>query len=360
MAENRWQRRKTCWWTTGLTVLTLVLVLVSACGDKIEPGRAEPPPGLPAPEHQGTAERLSWPIWYEAVGTFHSRQETTVAARVTGSVTTIQADAGQKVSAGQPLAILDEQQIRSRVEQARRGVDAARAEAVRVEAAYQRAVRLFEQEAVTAVQYESAQATKAQADAVLAMAEERLREVEVERRYTEIKSPIQGVVTERLVEVGDMAWPGKTLFLLHNPGDLRLEAEVREGLTGTVRPGDVLEVGVPATRSTLAGTVDEVAPSADPQSRTFRIKVTVPSQEGLVPGMYGHLRLQSGVREAIFVPEDAVFNVGQLTMVLVRDGDRWTQRYVTGGESRDGQREILSGLSGGETIGWNSPRSAGE
>lgn len=207
--------------------------------------------------------------------------------------------------------------------------------------------------AATSAQYEAAQAAKKRADAEVKIAEERVREAEVTRNYSRITSPISGLVAERLAEAGDMASPGKPLFRIHDPGDLRLEANVREGLIGRISTGDAVEVELPALGRTVEVHLDEIVPSADPRSRTFLVKVALDPQEGLFPGMFGRVRLSSGTREAVFAPAEAVEQVGQLRTVLVRDGDRWTRRYVTAGEESGGRLEILSGLDGGETIGWN-------
>ncbi len=327
--------------------------LLAACGGKIEPGQTSPPPALPAPEHQGVAVRESQPIWHQAVGTVRSRTETTVAARITGTVESVHADAGARVRAGQTLAAIDQREVKARLEQAKSALAAAVAEAARAEADYRRTAQLHEKEAATPAQYEAAEAARKQAEAGVAMARERVRETEVAINYSRIVSPITGLVAQRLVEAGDLARPGEPLFRIHDPQDLRLEADIREGLIAAVAVGDAVVVELPALELEVDGEVDEIVPSADPRSRTFLIKVAVPATEGLLPGMFGRVHLSSGSREAVFAPEEAVERVGQLMTVLVQDGDRWTRRYVTAGAVAGGRLEILSGLDGGETLGWN-------
>ncbi len=333
--------------------VVLAVALLVACGDKIQPGKAEPPAGLPVPEHQAVAVRESQPIWYQAVGTVRSRIETTVAARVTGSVEKVHADAGTEVRAGQTLATIDGRDVRARLRQARSSLVAAEAEAVRAQASLRRTAQLHEKEAATPAQYEAAQAASKRADAEVEVAKEKVREGEVSTNYSRITSPISGLVAERLVAAGDLARPGEPMFRIHDPRDLRLEANVREGLSGAVAAGDAAVVELPALEREVEGQVDEIVPAADPRSRTFLIKVAVPPQDGLLPGMFGRVRLSSGSREAVYVPAAAVERVGQLMTLLVQDGERWTRRYVTAGDADGGRLEILTGLDGGETIGWN-------
>jgi multidrug efflux pump subunit AcrA (membrane-fusion protein) len=97
--------------------------------------------------------------------------------------------------------------------------------------------------------------------------------------------------------------------------------------------------------------VDEFVPSADPVSRSFRVRVALPEIENLYPGMFARMRLPVGQRRAVTVPAESVTAVGQLRTVVVEEDGRWERRYVTAGETRDGSTEILSGLSGGETVG---------
>ena len=338
---------------TRILALALALALLAACGDKIPPGKAEASPGLPAPEHQTVAVRESQPAWYRAVGTVRSRTETTVAARVTGSIQKVDADAGDAVRAGQTLATIDQRQVRARLEQAQSALAAAEAEAARAEAGYRRTAQLHAKEAATPEQYETAEAARKRAQAEVALARERVREAEVAGSYSRIASPISGLVAERLVEAGDLARPGAPMFRIHDPRDLRLEADVREGLIGQIAEGDVAAVELPALEREVEGQIDEIVPSADPRSRTFLIKVALPPQAGLLPGMFGRVRLASGSRESVYAPVESVERVGQLTTLLVKDGERWSRRYVTTGEVDGGRLEILSGLDGGETIGWN-------
>ncbi len=334
-------------------ISALALTLLVACGDKIAPGKTETPAELPAPERQAMAVRESQPIWHPSVGTVRSRTATTVAARVTGSIEKVHAGAGDEVRAGQTLATLDQRQVRARLEQAQSALAAAEAEAARAEASYRRTAQLHAKEAATPEQYEAAQAARKRADAEVALARERVRESEVAGSYSRIVSPISGLVAERLVEAGDLARPGEPMFRIHDPRDLRLEADVGEGLVGRVAEGDAAMVELPALEREVEGRVDEIVPSADPRSRTFLIKVALPPQDGLLPGMFGRVRLASGSRESVYAPVEAVERVGQLTTVLVKSGERWSRRYVTAGEADGGRLEILSGLDGGETLGWN-------
>lgn len=304
------------------------LVVLYAAGafhrGRIAPGRTGEPPGLPAPVGTARAERVTVPVIEEAVGTVRSRQRVAVAAQITARVLLVHATVGDSVRRGAPLILLDDS-------------DFAAAYA-RATAQYERIRGFFARQAATAEQLEAAEAEYRQAKATI--------------EHVRISSPIDGVVAERQVEPGDLAIAGRPLLVVLDPRALRLEAQIREGLIGYVRPGTHLDVVLPAVPLTLTGTVAEVLPAADPQSRTFEVRVNLEPSAGVYPGMFGRLRLPVGERQVVAVPSVAVARAGQLETVVVRSETGWVRRLVTtGAVLPDGSVEVLSGLAGGETIG---------
>jgi RND family efflux transporter MFP subunit len=336
-------------------LLGFVAVLLAFAGvfrtGLVEPGTLAAPPGLPAPAEVFRAERVQVPVVYEAVGTVRSRIRVDVAPQVGGQILALEAVAGQRVDKGAELARLETAEVEARLGQAR-GARAA-AEAARKQAADQRArvLQLYDKNAATPEQRDSAEAAFQRAEAELAAASQRVTEAEIALSRTRVTSPIAGVVAERLAEPGDLAWPGKPLFVVHDPADLRLEADVREGLYGRVRAGEEVALRFPALGLETTGTVDEVVPAADAVSRSFLVKVALPDADGLVPGMFGRLSLPLDDREAVLVPEAAIRRVGQLTTVRVKQDGRWERRHVTLGAAFGDRREVLSGLDGGEELG---------
>jgi len=339
----------------ALAVLVLAVLWFSGAFEtgKVAPGEEERPPGLAPPKVQAQAVREDRPAFYVAVGTIRSRTEATVAAQVSGRVTSVNVDAGGTVVQGDLLARLDSQEIETRVGQARSGLDAAKAELADARLHYGRIERLLPERAATQVQMDAADARLKQARAAVATAQKKLEEARIVLDYSQIRAPMTGVVSRREVEPGDLAYPGRPLFVIHNPKGLRLEAHVREGMIGRVKGDQRVEVELTALSETVEGTVEEIGPSADPLSRSFLVKVALPVTEGLYPGMFGRLRIRLEERPTVLIPLSAVSQVGQLKTVRVLKEGRWVRRYVTVG-GRIGERvDVLSGLEGGETIGWD-------
>ncbi len=292
--------------------------------DRVHPGRIPAPAGLAAPPRTAIVERGSVPVLEEAVGTVRSLREVVVAAQVTARVTAVNAKVGDHVSAGSPLLVLEDGDFVARFRRAK--------------AQYERVKGFLARQAATAEQMEAAEAEYAQA--------------RVAMEHTHILAPVDGVVAERHVEPGDLAVPGRPLLVVLDPGALRLEAQIREGLIGRIAPGATLDVEVAAAAATVRGTVAEILPSADSRSRTFEVRVNLAAAPGVYPGMFGRLRLPAGEREVVRVPALAVARIGQLETVLAQDDGRWSRRLITTGAAfPDGTVEVLSGLTGGETIG---------
>lgn len=229
------------------------------------------------------------------------------------------------------------EQLAAAVEQARQGVTAAGAQVEQTRAGAEQA-----KEGVSA------------ADAQVKRAKEGVTETRIALQYTTIKSPQDGVVVERLAEPGDQALPGKPLLIIHDPNQLRLEAYVPESLLDRVTPNSVLLVVIGALKLELDSTVDEVSPSGDSRSRTFLVKARLPSRAGLLPGMFGRLRLKQSERESVLVPQESIRRVGQMETVLVKTVSGWQDRLVRSGVRQAGKVEVLSGLQGDELLGLNS------
>ena len=363
-----------------ILVAGLLIVFNSGC-DKIEPGRFEGGKG-PEISPQNTAQVQTTRImeWYEAVGTVRPRTEASIDAQVTAQVLDVKVSPGNTVTKGQLLISLDSRQLKSRMDQAQQAlkraiagkkqaqqaIAAANAAFKQADADYQRVQKYYASQAATAQELERAEATFLQAraeaersreglsaaQAHIRQAEAVVKESKIALGYSQIKAPESGVVLKRFVEPGDLALPGKPLLTLRTAGSLRLEAYVREGLIGQVTPGNQLPVNLHALGQTVDATIEEIIPYADPQSRTFLVKAALPALEGLFPGMFGKLLIPVEAHQVVIVPQVAVRRVGQLELIYVKEGGAWHTRYLKTGQMLDTNVEILSGLKGDETIGW--------
>ena len=320
----------------------------------------------------------SVPVVYQAVGTVRPRVEANVMAQASGRLLSVSVGEGTTVTKGDELATVEDRELSLRLAQAKRSVEEAQARSMQARhgkvgalallsqatAQHERVKKFVASNAATPQELEQTKAAFEQAqaaangadeaikaaDAAVERARDGVREVEVALGYARVTAPFDGVVVSRQVDPGDLAWPGRPLFRLMDPKHMRLEANVREGLAGKIRPGQTLAVTVEAVGARVEGTVDQVVPSADPTSRTFVVKVSLPEDQRLLPGMFGRLDVPTATRQAIMIPAQAVRRLGQLATVRVVDKGKTRLRLVRLGEVTGDDVEALAGLRAGETI----------
>jgi len=335
-----------------------------------------PAPAHPSGKELVAARKVSLPQYYQAVGTLETRFAGRIEAQITGRVEQVAVRPGDLINKGDLLVEIDDRTLRARYQQARqalngavqqkvqteRAIEAAQAEEVRVLAEYQRIQSFLAAQAATQQEMETieaqrrqSQAALAQAVAALAAAEagiegarRQVDEADVALDYTRILSPQNSQVVERHVDPGDLAMPGKVLLTLQDKKTLRLEALVPESLIERLTLGQGVDVLV-ADRA-LKGQVEEIIPAADPRTRSFVVKIALLNHEGLLPGMFGRLKVPLDARSAVLVPTAAILRVGQLDMVQIVEEDHIKTLLVTTGERMEDEVEILSGLRGNEQL----------
>jgi RND family efflux transporter MFP subunit len=192
---------------------------------------------------------------------------------------------------------------------------------------------------------EAAQAGAAQAKAAVAQAQTAFG-------YTRVRAPFSGVVTERKVDPGVLAAPGMPLLTLEVARRYRLEATVDEASLRFVRIGEPVSVTLDAyPDQPLMGRITQIVPAADPNTRTFLVKVELPSSAILRSGLFARANLSRGERDSLVIPRTAVVERGALRAVYVVGPDQIASlRFVTVGETVGDRLEVLSGLNVKESV----------
>jgi HlyD family secretion protein len=340
-------------------ILVLMLWLFGAFRkDKIQPGKmtaaAESAVGLTI--HEVKTQKI--PALSEAVGTVQAEKLTTLASRVVANITEIRVSAGQRVSAGEILVVLDDRDLRHRLEQAQDAVRGAEAALAQAQADYKRDKPLFDQQVISPYDFEHTQTNLKTAEANLHRLEQIQKEAEVNLSYAAIRSPYTGIVLDRIANVGDLAAPGKPLFTMFEQDHLWLEANVPEEQIDRVRLNTILAFRIDAVDKEMQGRVVEIVPSSDPSSRTVAVRVRLNETKDIVPGMFGRLLIPMQPEERTVVPALALIHAGQLTMVDVVEQGQLQRRTIQIGRPIGDQFEVLSGLAPGERIVLHTASSA--
>jgi len=280
----------------------------------------------------------SVPIRVEVTGQVAATFQAVLSSRIQGSIDKLFVREGTPVAKGQTLVQLDNRDVEADLARASADVENTKAQLERMS-------QLYDRDAVSKQEMENA--TRA-----FKVAEANHNAVVAQLSYTVVKAPFDGVVTEKMVETGELASPGQPLLKMENPRKLRLEATVAEGDLRSISPGDKIAVIIDALGGpVLDGVVWKILPVGDPQTHTFTVKVDLPQTPGLKTGMFGRFQLDKGTSPTILVPETAVIQRGEIMSVFAVGPDRVARlRWVKAGRRIDKQVEILSGVNVGESV----------
>ncbi len=340
--------------TLGFTCGVVLMLLWLAgrfspkVGTDVKAGVGEASPG----RHGRTVKAgvLKIPMSESAVGTIRAVHETTIASRILARVVEVNLKAGQAVQAGQVLVRLDDADLRARLQQAKAGVvsaEAAHAQAVIDE---QRLRDVVKTGAASRVEYDRAALALKSTEAEVARFRATVEEVEAALAHATVRSPMDGIVIDKKVDVGDTVMPGQVLVSLFDPKRMQLIASVRESLAHRLAVGQRIGVKIDLLDKLCEGTISEIVPEAQSASRSFQVKVTGPCPAGIYTGMFGRILIPLDEEEVLVIPRQAVRQVGQLELVEVVGGGRGGSRAVRIGRSFGGDVEVLSGLRAGEEV----------
>jgi RND family efflux transporter MFP subunit len=272
----------------------------------------------------------------EVTGTVNAVDRATIAARVAGVIKELPIDLGSIVKKGDVLAKIGADEITARLRQAETRLAQARRNVDREK-------RLLEKEAAT-------RSGVKDLEEALRIAEAGYQEARTMFGYTTVTAPFDGLVAEKMVNIGDLASPGTPLLALESSRRLQIVVEVPEAFAQQIRQDSELPFMVPAADFSGKGRVAEIAPVADPLSRTATVKIAIEAQPRLRPGQFARVTLAGPAVTALLVPASALVTFGQMEQVFVVQDNKARLRLVRSGSRNNGMVEIISGLGGGEQV----------
>ena len=287
-----------------------------------------------AAEHLVEQEQL-----FDAV--LEAINKTTVSAQTSGLIEAVLFDVDDFVEKDALLIQIKDTQQRA-------SVAAAEARYAEAEVNYKRVKDLVGKKLASRSDFDKAEAALKGARAALAQAQEQLS-------YTKVRAPYSGIVTERHVEPGETASPGKTLMTGISLEQLRAVARVPQQHIDAVRKLAKARILLPgnSAEAELTGTHITISPYADPNSHTFFVRVDLPEgQHGLYPGMFAKVAVATGQRERLVIPASAVAYRSEVSAVyVVQDNGTVSMRQLRlGRKLADGNIEVLAGLQANEKV----------
>jgi RND family efflux transporter MFP subunit len=334
-------------------------LLLAGCGEK---NRYVPPPppkvGVATPLHQTVTPYL------EATGNLAAINNVKLVARVQGFVEAIKYQDGAVVKKGTPLFIIEPQPYKLKVEQAKAATDGAKAQLVQSEAELNRQLSLQARQVSTQANLDKARAQRDLDKATIEQDEANVKQAEINYGYTTVVAPFDGVVTQRLVSVGELVGTNAATelasiiqldpiwvnFNISERDVQRIRANMAQ--RGVTEADIINKVPVEVALQTEQnyphkGVIDYIAPSIDPSTGTLALRGVLENKDAhLLPGYFVRVRVPLRPKDALLVPETAIGSDqnGRYLLVLTSD-DIVQERKVTVGQTFGTMRVIESGLT---------------
>ncbi|QIZ75996.1 efflux RND transporter periplasmic adaptor subunit [Ferrimonas lipolytica] len=277
--------------------------------------------------------------FYQTTAVLEAPEKAHVVARVSGMVESIHVEEGEQVSAGQVLASIDPKRYRLALNKAQAELDVIDQELARMKAIANK--QLVSQEAMAKLEFKRQSAL---ADRDLA---------QLELHYSQVTSPIAGVVASRKVDRGNMATAMLTeLYFIVQQQQLHGIIHLPEHEIANVNVGQLAKLEVDGTATHYNAKVLRIAPVVDSNSGTLKVTLVIDnSQHNLRSGMLARAKLQFDTHHnAIIMSRSALLRQDNGYSVFVVNGDMAEIRDVTLGFNDDGQVEVLTGLAAGDQV----------
>jgi len=280
------------------------------------------------------------PISASITGTaaLEARRDAQVVAKTSGIALAVLVEEGQSVREGQPLLRLDPDRARLAVEQ-------TRAQLQKLENNYQRAQTLVQEQLISNADFDQIRFDLDDARA-------RHRMAALELSYTTVAAPISGVVASRDIKPGNFVQINSPILRIVDLSQLEATLNIPERDLANIKAGQTVELSADALPGRVfAGVVDRVSPVVDTGTGTFRVVAAFSGTDGLQPGLFARLRIQTDRREdALVIPRAALLDEGgDLAVYVAREG-KAVRTAVTPGYEQAGQIEIRTGLGEGERV----------
>jgi HlyD family secretion protein len=269
-----------------------------------------------------------------------------------GRVVRVLVDAGSWVRAGQVLAVVDRSVQTQQAAQLAAQVEAARANAALAQANYERAIALQGRGFVSKAEIDSKKATRDAAYAQVRVAQATLGATRAQIGQLNVIAPAPGLILARNVEIGQIVGPASgALFRLAEGGQMEMRAQLSQQDLAYVHTGMPASVTPVGSQAGVQGSVWQVAPMIDPQSRLGEVRIAIPYTPAIRPGGFAEASITSGATTAPLLPQSAVLSDDKGNYVYIINGKNEVERRdIQIGTVNDMGVTISSGLSGNEAV----------
>ncbi len=226
-----------------------------------------------------------------------------VFSKVPDRIQALYVDVGDRVKKGDLVAEIYAETIEQNVRQTRAALAAAQAQAANAQLEYDRANRLYKENAMSKQQYDAIKTQYEAAKASLEQAQAALKSAQSALKDSKITAPISGVIGERNYDEGDMANPAMPIFTIVQMDRVKIKFDATEKDLGQLALGQSAQISVESyTDEIFEGQITKISPVLDPLTRMATVEVLIDNkQKQLKPGMFANVKVITGVIDSIMV-----------------------------------------------------------
>ncbi|MET0384559.1 MAG: efflux RND transporter periplasmic adaptor subunit [Polyangiales bacterium] len=332
-------------------IAALALILVAlGCRHKTEDG--EPVPRTERAVHVESVPiaQREVPRFVPLTGTLTAELRTQLTANATGRVVRTFVERGQRVDRGALLAQLDVRAAAANAAEAEASVASAKTQLDVARAECERYDGLVLRGAITKQEHDRQTASCKQQLAAVAVSQARVSSASLAVGDGTIRAPFAGIVTERIISVGDYVQPSSKVVTLVVSNPLRLKMTVPERRIGQVKEGALVSFSPPSQPDKMfTGTVRYISGEVRETTRDVVVEAVVPNADGaLMPGMFVNVSLHAGEHPMPVVPKTAVFATGDEKSIYVIEDKHLTLRIVKLGVEAGEDVALEEGAASGE------------
>lgn len=306
--------------------------------------------GAAAPEPSGeevTISAVERPAFLSVAGTAEPLRQATLSTKLMGSVTVVEANAGDLVRTGQVLVRIDARDLAARTAQLEAALSEAEAVQKEAELHARRMQALFDEEAAPRAQVDAAETGLARARAAVESVRASSLELAATRDYSVVRAPFDGIVVARMVDPGSFAAPGAPLLVVQDASVLRVSVTAAPSAVRGLARGQRLLATIEG--EPVEAEVEGVVPAGAGSMYTVNALVRNDGMRLLARGA-ATLALPSSVRTTFVVPARAVVRESDMTGLYLRRDGRTLLRWVRVGPAAGDSLEVLAGIRDGDVI----------
>lgn len=315
-------------------------IFTSSCGSETQSKNVSDEDSTTAvPVEIAVANAGNISAYYSSTATLEADEEATVVAKVRGIVKDIYVEEGDYVEAKAVLAQLEDEQLQLEAERSKATMDRLKNELNRKE-------ELFQKKLISAQEFENAKFEYQAQKSAYELAE-------LQIRYSQIRAPISGVISDRMIKVGNMVNLDQEVYQITDFDPLLAVLNIPEHEMDKLKKGQSAIIQVDAIASqTFEGNVLRISPTVNPETGTFEVTVSIKDDSGrLKPGMFGRVRIVYDTRNnALMVPKNAVMSEDGVSSVFIVSNKLAHRKTIRTGYENGNNIEVLEGISPADTV----------